>query len=671
MSARDVLKYRGFVCLMKTIPEQFKIFLARYFILPLIFIVFLPVVDHQFLNWDDDYHVYQNRSIDRLDRAHLAQTFFEPVGGAVYFPLTIVTYSMEKHFFGLDPKIFHLNNLLLHLIVVVLVLRLGLLCGLSQPAAVGAAFIFGIHPMHVETVAWVTERKDLVYSIFYLLALIQYCSYVKDGKFRGLLLCYVLGFLSLLSKPMALSLPLVLLLLDWFFKRSLGWRLFLEKAPFVGFIPLIWITLSVLQVQMAVPSWDAIWVVIWEFAFYVRQFLFPVILTPIYALPRPIGWVNMEYMFALLVLAAVIYGIYRFRRDRWVIFAFGYFLFSIFFLLRVSTESLGHVYVTDHYMYLPSLGICFLFGELWDRYTRDRAKLGLNFLYAATVVVLVLAALAWKSSQQVMIWRDNFTFWDHVLKHNPTLDVGYLNRGMAYAQAGKYKQALKDLDQAIALNRTNVEAFNNRANVHGLLGDHRMAVEDHTQAIVLEIEKCARIHCPKDNTSTKQDGKIFHKVSRYNAQLAKLLTNRARAHFALNDDQAALADLNEACRMNPYLFDIYLNRGRVYKKLSQWEGAADDLTRAIELAPRSTAAHMERFSLFFQRRDFHRALASLDRILSYDPANAEAWYYKFMVYREQGNWRSAWEHLSKARDLGYAVSPQELTTISEAARIEP
>lgn len=656
---------------MKTIPEKFKTFLARYFILPLIFLVFLPVVDHQFLNWDDDYHVYQNRSIDKLDRAHLAQTFFEPVGGAVYFPLTIVTYSVEKHFFGLDPKIFHLNNLLLHLIVVVLVLRLGLFCGLSQPAAVLAAFVFGIHPMHVESVAWVTERKDLVYSIFYLLALIQYCVYVRDGKFRGLVLCYVLGFLSLLSKPMALSLPLVLLLLDWFFKRPLDWRLFLEKAPFAGFIPLIWITFSVLQVQMAVPSWDAIWVVIWEFAFYVRQFLFPLILTPIYALPRPIGLTNIEYMFALLVMIAVIYGIYRFRRDRWIIFAFGYFLFSIFFLLRVSTESLGHVYVTDHYMYLPSLGICFLFGELWDRWARSRTKRGLSILYAGMVVVLVLAALTWKSSQQVMIWRDNFSFWDHVLEHNPTLDVGYLNRGMAYAQAGEYAPALKDLDQAIGLNRNNAQAFNNRANVYGLLGNHRVAVEDYTQAILLEIEQCSRINCPKENSSIQQGGKVFHKVSRHNAQLAKLLTNRARAHFALNADQAALADLNEASRINPYFFDIYLNRGRVYKKLSQWEGAGDDLTRAVELNPKSTAAHLERFFLFSRSGDFDRALSSLEKILSYDPKNAEAWYYKSLVYREQGNWRLAWEHLSKARDLGFVVSPQELTTVREAARIQP
>jgi len=215
---------------MNSFLERLKVVWKQLLILPVIFLIFLPVLQCQFINWDDDFHVYQNRAIEKIDTDHLQLIFLGHTRGT-YIPLTIFSFALEKHFFGLDPCRFHLDNLLLHLAVVALIIYLGSLCGLAPAAGAMAAFLFGIHPVHVESVAWVTERKDVLYALFYLLALISYCRYIKNNQWKALLCCFVFGFLSLLAKSMALSLPLILWLLDWFFKRPLSPRIFLEKIP--------------------------------------------------------------------------------------------------------------------------------------------------------------------------------------------------------------------------------------------------------------------------------------------------------------------------------------------------------------------------------------------------------------------------------------------------------
>lgn len=165
------------------------------FILPVIFFIFLPTLQHQFINWDDDAYVYQNRAIEKLDTDHLQLIFFGHVQGG-YAPLTVLSFALEKHFFGFNPYFYHLDNLLLHLAVVALIIVLGSFLGMPPAARVMAAFLFAIHPMHVETVAWVTERKDVLYASFYLLALISYCYYLKKNRSPAMTSYSVPNFLT-------------------------------------------------------------------------------------------------------------------------------------------------------------------------------------------------------------------------------------------------------------------------------------------------------------------------------------------------------------------------------------------------------------------------------------------------------------------------------------------
>jgi len=197
---------------------------ASILIAGIIFLAFFPVLQAEILSWDDGAHLVYNQFIYSLNFENLIKIFKQSVN-KTYIPLTTLSFAIEYHFFKFNAAVYHLTNLLLHIFNTILVLAIVRRMDLSFRAAVFVALLFGLHPMRVESVAWITERKDVLYAAFYLMSIYSYIGFVKEKK-RGMYLwslCF--GVLSILSKPMALSLPLILLLYDWFFKRPWSWRL--------------------------------------------------------------------------------------------------------------------------------------------------------------------------------------------------------------------------------------------------------------------------------------------------------------------------------------------------------------------------------------------------------------------------------------------------------------
>ena len=249
-----------------------KIILAVAGIVLLVFFVYTPALENGFVNWDDDVHSTRNQFIRSLDFRHIKEIFTTTVN-KIYIPLTTLSFAVERHFFGLDPFVYHLNNILLHIFVTICVFMFSFHCGLSLSGATIAALIFGVHPMHVESVAWVTERKDVLYASFFMLSLLSYSHYIKTGceKIRYFLFTMVLGFLSVLAKPMALSLPMVLFVLDWFYRRKISVASLIEKA-LVAFLlaPVVWVTYQAhaRMLELVFPRSLLLW--IWNLTFYLK-----------------------------------------------------------------------------------------------------------------------------------------------------------------------------------------------------------------------------------------------------------------------------------------------------------------------------------------------------------------------------------------------------------------
>ena len=522
-----------------------KVF-ALLAIFAITFIAFSSILNNDFTNWDDDVFFTENPFVRSLDFKHIfTNTIF-----FVYVPLTILSFAIEYHFFGCDSFICHLDNLFLHLAVTGLVFLFTSRLGLTIRVAAFSALLFGIHPMHVESVAWVSERKDVLYAFFYMLALCSYLQYLEDKKVRGYVLTIVFGVLSILAKPMALSLPLILFVCDWVKGRKFKRTVLLEKIPyFLYVVPIAWITYS-LNARIPGESFlEGILIWIWTSTFYMWKFLFPIILIPLYSLPNPVSVSNFHYIFAICILFLLLICFVRYRRNRWLIFVGLFYFVSIFFLLRYDSHD--RVIVADRFMYLPSLGICILGGILWEKIMICTNKRGIVMRrFVSFCFIVFFFALCIKTYLQGKVWKNSLTLWSYVLHHaadntEKVNAVAYKARGGAYYKKRQYDLAMADLNKALEITPDNssykAEVYCDRGIVYLKQGKNDLAFTDFSKAIDI------------------------------NPWFVEAYNNRGIAHMEMGLLNLALADLNKALEIDPHYIAAYNNRSYVYAVLSNSE----------------------------------------------------------------------------------------------------
>ncbi len=570
-----------------------------------VFFAFGLTLKAGFINWDDDTHLTDNPTV-QVHRLADIQKIFTSTVNQTYIPLTILSFAVEHRFFGFNPFVFHFDNLILHLSVALLAFWLGRIFGLLDRAAFIAAIVFGIHPMHVESVAWVTERKDVLYALFYMLALIAYSCYVREKKKSALTLCFIFGILSLLAKPMALSLPLVLFVLDWFLKRKIDKKSLLEKIPLILiFIPLTWITYSM---NARVPGhhfFESMLTWIWTFSFYFRKFFLPLALSPLYIFSKPVSLMNPEYWIALAVFLVFWYLLISRRHDRLVVFAGLFYLASIFFLLRFDDTQDNHM-VADRFMYLPSLGFCFLIGAKFDEileYFKKR-KWPLAFRTVGISFIILLCVLGGQTREQTRHWKDSITFWDWLISKRSNFAQGYNYRGVAYVDQHQYDRAVLDFNRAVQLKPDYVKAYYNLGLCYQQKGQYDLATRELTRAIQLDPE-CQR---------------------------------------------------------------CYIERALVYKNKGDRGHAIDDLSQAIRLTPQNLKFYLERASLFYELKNYDAALQDYASIIKLYPDEGGAYYNMGVVLSAKNEAALALANLLKAKSLGYPVSDEYIERVRVSVR---
>lgn len=529
-------------------------------ILAIILFVFSPTLSHGFVSWDDEGHLLENLHVRSLDLDNINKIFHTTVN-KTYIPLTIFSFAVEYHWFGYNPFIYHLDNLLLHLGVVALVYVLALRLGLSLVAAALAALLFGIHPMHVESVAWVTQRKDVLYSLFYVLALVHYVGYIKDGRASSYVWALLCAVLSILAKPMALSLPLVLCLLDWFLKRRWSFGLLWEKLPFaLTIFPVAWWTyaLNMRAVELSFPQASLTW--LWSMAFYISKFFFPKDLLVLYQLPQPVSFSNPEFILAVGLVLIILFVLYRLKKYRLLLFAAAYFFLSVFFLLRFDSKQ-DLTFVADRFMYLPSLGICIGLGFAMDwalgHWGKKGREVRLLILGSLVAVLCMLGALA---HMQAKRWGDEYLLWSSVNKIQPS-SVAYNQLGNYFLNRKDYARALENYQRAAELNPRYNKPYSNRGLVFFYLGRYAEAIVDFTKAIEVMPNEA---------------------VIAYN--------NRGYAYWLLGKPKDALNDYDKAIALDPEYSPAYLNRATVYKSLGNLVKAMADLKSVLHMDPQNGAA---------------------------------------------------------------------------------
>ncbi len=611
-------------------PKNFLILAAVLFIVAA---AFSPTLFNGFIKNDDPGHLLENPTLRALTPENF-RAMFQSIINTTYIPLTTVSFAFEYHLFGYNPFVYHLDNLLLHLAVVVFVFFFFKKMGLSVLGAGIGALLFGIHPLHVESVAWVTERKDVLYAFFYMASILLYSRYALSGERLFYLGSLIVGFLSVLAKPMALSLPLILLLCDWWMGR--GWKpaIFFEKILFgVVVVPIAAIT----YLYNARVPWqsvgEALMIWIWCFVFYIRKFIFPWKLSIFYQFPQPLAWNNSEFLFLAFVFVVICAACFYLRHNKLFIFSVLFYFFSIFFLLRFDdVENINPV--SDRFMYLPSVGFCALLGAGFAGFIEN--KMRPDFLRKSVIaaVIILVVGLAAKTFMQCRAWKDAVILWNAVIERSPNLALAYVHRGTAYQEKGDFVAASADYQKAIAL-KDDPYAHSNLAMIYKEAGHFDEAQAEYTKAIALKPQFWGA-YFDRGNLY-RENGKFFLAISDYTKALeflpgyAQAYANRGTAYFLNQQESLALADFNWAIRFDPRAINAINNRAVLYARRGHFKKAISDFSKSLALDPKNPSVYFNRGLAYSQSGQNDLAIADFDRALQIDPTYKEAYLQKMQI----------------------------------------
>ena len=393
--------------------------------------------------------------------------FTTPINGT-YVPLPLLSFAIEYNFFGSDPLPYHISNLVLHLVCTLLVFYFLRLLKLDSIYAAFGALLFGIHPMHVESVAWITERKDLLYTLFYLGSMIFYLLYIqKDNqKWRLLYLSIIFFILSLFSKIQAVALPIGLLLIDYYLERPLKYRLAFEKIPFFLLSLLFGIAgililkkQGVLQINETYTFFQRTFFGLYALSSYILKFFAPFNLSAFYPFPvspdQPLPLLYYLNPLFLLLVGVLVYQSARYTRA--VVFGSLFFLFNIIFLLQIV--SAGIAFLADRFTYIPYIGLIFIVA--WTIEKLVKKKKGIKYILFPVLSIFIILFIS-LTFNRCKIWENGLTLWTDVIEKYPMGNtIPYLNRGNVYMNSGQYEKAIADYSAVSEINPKNETGYLN------------------------------------------------------------------------------------------------------------------------------------------------------------------------------------------------------------------
>lgn len=601
--------------------------------------------------WDDDDHVL--RILQLLDLDGLRRIWFEPGQTIQYYPLVFSVFWLQLKLWGTNPFPFHLFNILVHagnaLLFWCCLRRLRL------PLPFWAALIFAVHPLHVESVAWITELKNLLSGCFYLLAFLCFWTFVTAEERKGHAtwrrrLSYVLALLlfvcALLSKTVTCTLPAVFLLLLWWQQGTVSRRQVLSTLPFflaALILGLITMRVEAENVLAKGPEWDfsiverlllagrASW-------FHLGKVLWPHPLMfnyPRWQLDSGLWWQYL-YPLALLVLLAGVW-LLRQRTGRGP-------LAACLFVVGTNVPVLGFLnvysmrfsFVADHYYYLANMGVIVLFcaaaERLLQRFPHRRRA---ETVFFGGIVVL-LSLLTW---QQGRNYHDKATFFHEIIRQNPVSWFGYSNRAALYADAGEDDLALADIDRSLALKPDEADALHLRGVIMTKRKNYRQAFADFDRSIELRPWR------------------------------ADYVKNRALVYRLVGNYAAALRDADTVLSVATHDPDNFVLRASIRLALEDYRGALADLDRALAVDGESVAARANRGLVNYRLRRFDDALRDFDAALALEPASAETLFNRGLTYVARGEMSRAEADFAGARRLGYRLTDAEVKSLLRQGRV--
>ena len=594
-------------------------------LLPLVVAAVFPLAVLGKFQWDDYPLLVENHAYRGLAWSNLRWMFSTNLMGH-YMPVTWITYGLDYLLWGLHPFGYHLTNLALHAanttLVYVVALSLFRVAWVRVPGdggdslRIGAALtalLFGVHPLRVESVVWITDRLDLVCGFFYLLAILMYLWGVEAestdvGQSRRYYWAAVAMFvLALLSKSMAVTLPVVLLILDAYPLRRLRpgirgwatpgpWRVWQEKVPFVLAGALVSIVAFRALLSFApATSWDRLGLLervavsAYSVAFYLWKTLLPLGLSPLYELflpLRPFDWRFLLSGVVVLLITTVAFAL----RQRWPGFLAVWICYVVMLFPVVGIFHKGHQIAADRYSYLPGIGWALLAGgAVVLALRRYRSARSGRRALAVILVFSTIPLLASGTWRQVKIWQDGVTLWRHAVRLDPTSPIAAANLGWELRARGELAEAVEQCQRALVLRPDYADAHLNLGLARAAQGRTAEA-EPHLRR-ALELAPRSTAAQSGLGSLLEAQGRVDEAVDHFR-QALQISPRSAVAHNNLGVALArngrtgeALAEFSEAVRLDPNFGQAQNNLGLALAHLGRLTEARDHFQAAIRSEP--------------------------------------------------------------------------------------
>jgi tetratricopeptide (TPR) repeat protein len=559
------------------------------------FAAYQPVRHAGFI-WDDDAYVTQNPLLTAPDG--LQRIWFSAHHQSQYFPLVFTTLRFERMLWGLHPVGYHFVNLLLHglnALLLWVVLR-----KLAVPGSWLAAAIWAVHPVNVESVAWITELKNTQSTLFYLLALLAWMKFTAretGHPWRFYLLALVLQTLALFSKTTACTLPVALLLVLWLQKRPIGGRRLIQVAPFLalgvamGLLSVSWeahlgnygrdLHYPFHGLERLLIATHAVW-------FYVTKLVWPTKLA--FSYPR---WEidrrdPLQYAGLIGCVAIALWLWWRRRAlGRAPVAAVVFFVASLSPLLGfIPLYTFRYAFVADHYQYVASIGLIALFAAAVSS-RADTCQLGRTRQCALSVLLLfALGTLTWR---QAHIYRDVETLWRDTLAKHPDVWLAHNNLGNVFLQEGKISDAIGHYEQALRSQPDFIEAHNGLGNALFRQGRFPEAIEHWQQALRINPDYLdAHLNL---GAALRQAGKSEEAIAHYE-QALRIKPDFAEAHNNLGNVflqegkiSDAIGHYEQALRLKPDYAEAHANLGNALAQVGRVPEAIVQYQQALRIQP--------------------------------------------------------------------------------------
>ncbi len=594
--------------------------------------VYVRVLGSDFVNYDDPVYVTDNKQLQKGLTWENIRWAFTSRYASNWHPLTWLSLMADYELFGLKPAGYHAVNLAFH-VANTLFLFLVLL-GLTGCfwESIFAAAVFGVHPLHVESVAWIAERKDVLSGLFWLLTTWAYAAYVRRARLSGeawrggarwYVAAVVLFALGLMAKPMLVTLPLVMLLFDWWpFKRRFGRKTILERLPFVVMAVISsMITLMVQQEWGSVVALERLSVgvricnALVSYVAYIIQTILPTGLAVYY--PHPETFVVWEVAGAVLILAALTAVVFVFARRR------GYLAVGWLWYLGTLVPVIGLVQVgsqsrADRYMYIPMVGL--LIAAVWGIGEVVRRRRAWEVVTAVCCVIFI-AAFAVGTWVQTGYWRDSRTLWTRALNVTRDNCVAHLNFGNVLLKEGKMKEAEGQYRKAVEI-----------------YGDY---TEGHFNlALALELEK-----------EYDEAIKEYRTALRLNERHWKARFHLANALSAKGKVDEALAEYEKAIKLRPDDIEVLNNFGLALVQKGRFKEAIGYYEKALAIDENSAEVLNNLGNALVKEKRFDEAVEKFEKIIRIKPDFKEGYYNLANTLRQMGKDAQAEPYYRKAIEL--------------------